>query len=166
MKIMQTCVVVVGCLTLAIFSSQRIHAGEAEDAALELLMSAGVAQAIPQMGQSINQMLAPLIRKANPALDDESFKMVMDTMDEVFNERAPEILVAMIPVYTKHFSATELRDISAFYRTATGQKASRLMPQLFQEGITVGQHWGQQVMPEILQKLKERVNAKGIQLEL
>ena len=36
-------------------------------------------------------------------------------------------------VYARHFSAPELRDMAAFYRTSTGAKALRLLPQVTAE---------------------------------
>ena len=39
-------------------------------------------------------------------------------------------------VYDKFFTLEELKDLLAFYRTATGQKTIRVMPQLFAESMT------------------------------
>jgi hypothetical protein len=36
-------------------------------------------------------------------------------------------------IYAKHFSAQELREMTAFYKTTTGAKALRLMPQVMSE---------------------------------
>lgn len=44
----------------------------------------------------------------------------------------------MIKIYAEVFTAEELRDINAFYRTETGQKTIRLMPQLSAAGAQLG----------------------------
>lgn len=44
----------------------------------------------------------------------------------------------MIQIYAEVFTAQELRDINAFYRTETGQKTIRLMPQLSAAGAQLG----------------------------
>ena len=61
----------------------------------------------------------------------ESFARVMaSTMAE-----APAL-------YARHFSAAELRELTAFYRTPTGAKALRVMPQLMPEVLAL-------IMPKI-----------------
>jgi uncharacterized protein len=40
------------------------------------------------------------------------------------------------PIYARHFSVAELRDLIAFYRTPTGAKALREMPQVMGEFAT------------------------------
>ena len=42
-------------------------------------------------------------------------------------------------LYAESFTEPELRDILAFYRTETGQKAIRLMPGLMESGMALGQ---------------------------
>ncbi len=41
-------------------------------------------------------------------------------------------------IYAKYFTAKEINDLIAFYKTPTGQKALRIMPQTMAEGRRIG----------------------------
>jgi hypothetical protein len=40
-------------------------------------------------------------------------------------------------IYARHFTAQELRELAAFYRTPTGQKALKEMPQVMADTFAV-----------------------------
>ncbi len=40
-----------------------------------------------------------------------------------------------LPLYDKYFTVSELKDLVAFYKSTTGQKAIKIMPQLMQESM-------------------------------
>jgi len=42
-------------------------------------------------------------------------------------------------IYCKHFTAAEIKEITAFNKTPTGQKAARLMPQLTTQSMAIAQ---------------------------
>lgn len=45
----------------------------------------------------------------------------------------------LIRIYSEAFTADELKELTAFYRTPTGQKTLELMPSLMAEGMQLGQ---------------------------
>jgi len=57
----------------------------------------------------------------------------------------------MIDIYADAFTAPELREINAFYRTPTGTKAIRLMPELMAKGGQLGARKVQDHMEELQQ---------------
>ncbi len=63
-----------------------------------------------------------------------------------------EILEAMVPIYQKHLSKSDLDGILAFYASPPGQKLLREQPAMMQEGMEAG---GQKMMNSILQKMDE-----------
>lgn len=162
-KLWMAIIVSVLCVTTL---PKNARAAEAEDAVMELLAVSGITDIMPLMVQSINQTLAPLLRKANPGLSDSEFETVQAVMNEVYAEEMPAMLLAFVPVYTNHFTVAELKEITRFYKTPVGQKSVRLMPQLIQQGMVVGQKWAQDNIPLFLQKMKERAGEKGIEVEI
>ena len=107
---------------------------EAQAAAKELLaiMSADM------MGQMTDALIAQMWPQLERAL---SAKVGPAPMAEIRTEmeRSLKAFVADATindapvVYAKHFSAQELRDMAAFYKTPTGAKALRLLPQVTAE---------------------------------
>jgi len=61
---------------------------------------------------------------------------------EELNERA-------IPVYDKHFSAAEIKEMIRFYETPLGQKVLKEMPVVTAELQQMGQAWGAKFFPRI-----------------
>ena len=76
----------------------------------------------------------------------------IDTFTEIMQANTAE-------VYLDRFSAQEISDMAAFYRTKSGQALIRETPYLFQAGAKLGEQAGtqafQQVRPRILKRLEE-----------
>ena len=128
------------CLTLPA-RAQDAPAAEALGAARELTalisgdanqqMSAAI---IGQMWPNIEAQLAGKVDAPTLAeLRTEVEHMVVSLTDEIM-KNAPAI-------YARNFSAQELRDILAFYKTPTGAKALRVMPKVMADvGATLAPH--------------------------
>ena len=54
-----------------------------------------------------------------------------------------------IQIYVEAFTEKELRDLIAFYKTPTGQKAITVVPSLMQKGAQIGQSRVQEHLPEL-----------------
>ena len=55
----------------------------------------------------------------------------------------------MAEIYLEEFSIQELKDLTAFYKTPTGQKAALRVPQLMSKGAELGMRRVQEHMPEL-----------------
>jgi uncharacterized protein len=68
---------------------------------------------------------------------------------------------SMIAIYTETFTEAELREINAFYRTPTGQKAITAMPVLVQKGAAIGQKLVQDHIGELQANIQAKMKADG-----
>ena len=66
----------------------------------------------------------------------------------------------MAAIYVREFSETELRDITRFYQTPTGQKMNTKLPQLMQAGMELGQRRVQEHLPELQQAMEAKLKPK------
>jgi hypothetical protein len=81
--------------------------------------------------------------------------------DGVFGDMPfDEMLDAMVPIYQKHLSKSDLDAIVAFYSSPTGQKLLKEQPAMMAEGMQAGQ----EVMLRHLPELQERINTKVAEL--
>ena len=55
------------------------------------------------------------------------------------------------------FAEAELRDMIAFYKTPTGQKAIAKLPALMAKGAQIGQQRIQEHLPELQEAIKKRI---------
>ena len=60
----------------------------------------------------------------------------------------------VVPVYDRHFSADELRQLIAFYQSPIGQKMITEQPAVLQESMEAGRQWGMKVGATIAVQLK------------
>jgi hypothetical protein len=113
-----------------------------------LIEMSGEAQAMQQV------MLATIdqLRIANTGLPDQFF--------EEFKNAAMsgELPALMVPVYERHFTHEEIRDLIAFFQSPLGQALVRKQPLIRQDAMGVGQAWGAKTAKTIT----ERLQAKGL----
>ncbi len=81
------------------------------------------------------------------ALTDETLRDM--PIDEMFE--------AMIPIYQRHLTKTDLDAIVTFYRSPAGQRLLKEQPAMMAEGMQAGQDIMLKKLPEILDHLKTRV---------
>ncbi len=62
----------------------------------------------------------------------------------------------IVALYTESFTESELRDMTAFYKTPTGQKALALVPELMRRGAMLGEEVGKEHAQELQQMIRER----------
>jgi hypothetical protein len=90
--------------------------------------------------------------KNDPRLNDAQRKEKLDKMEkelpravavmqQVLNDPTliDELYRETLPLYARHFSPEEMKQMAAFYRTPTGQKVAQLMPQITLESMQTGQ---------------------------
>lgn len=97
-------------------------------------------------------------KKASMEKMEKQLPLAVNAVDGVFND--PALLNTMMSetanLYARHFTADELRQITAFYKTPVGVKMLASMPQLMNESMQMGQKI---VMPRI-QAVMQKAQAK------
>lgn len=68
-----------------------------------------------------------------------------------------------LPIYDKNFTASELRDLIAFYRTPTGQKIIEISPKMTMEAMMA---FSEKFMPKLQEFMKETAEAELAELKL
>ena len=105
-------------------------------------------KALPQMMRA--QVTAVI--NADPTASDEKKKDALakveqvlpgaaDAVNRMFRDPAliDEMMAEIGPLYARHYSVAELKQLSAFYRTPLGQKMLALSPRLAAESMAIGQ---------------------------
>ncbi len=66
----------------------------------------------------------------------------------------------IIPLYDKYYTLDELKAINAFYQSKIGQKVLATSPLIFQESMTLGHQWGQQMGKEASDEYEKESGSK------
>jgi hypothetical protein len=116
------------------------------------------------MGQAIsnrvngNTKLSAEQKQAEIAIASAELPKMVAALQEFFADpkMIDEMVATSVPLYARHFTADEINQVAAFYKSPVGAKTLRLMPQLESESKQMGQ---QIVMPR-LAKLMEKFSTK------
>jgi hypothetical protein len=123
-------VVALGCLPAR---AQGPGSPEAQVAAKEL----SEILSVDMIGQMTDAMTAQVWPKLEAALRAKVDAATLAELRAEFEKSLKEFVVEATKdspaIYARHFSAQELREMAGFYRTSTGAKALRLMPQVMAE---------------------------------
>lgn len=157
---------------LAIVFSAQVHANDIDPVKKklidELLEQTGQSAAAVgmQFSQMFNQQVAAMLRQSNPDIPPRALLIAEEEVNAVITEEFEiqgSFLQAIYPIYSRHFTADELRLLIEFNNTDLGKKLLRAMPQITQEGMQAGQAIGQRIGPEIQRRILLRYEDEGIE---
>lgn len=129
-------------------------------AARELIRVARIDESMRSILPMMTQQLKPAIVQGRKEIERD-----YDTVIQMFNtalvDRMREFTDLMAQIYASHFSAAELRDLVAFYRTPTGQKFVRSQAPLAQQAMSAGQQFAQKLLGDMEAQIKQELRKKG-----
>lgn len=141
---MRTVVALCLLAALSISIPGAVHAQDSQKRARELVTLVMPREAYERSIQQMSdQMLGTLRAQGQPIAAGSEKKMKTVVMEVVPYD---EMLSWTADIYARRFTSKELGELIAFYKTATGRKLARLLPELMGE---VGTKLGQ-IMPQRL----------------
>lgn len=98
--------------------------------------------------QVMDQMLASF---------KESLPQVPDTFWQEFRKdiNANALIDLCVPVYEKHLSHSDIKEMIRFYETPAGKRVVKALPLITQESMLAGQKWGQDIAQKAVEKLQK-----------
>ncbi|MDQ3819425.1 MAG: DUF2059 domain-containing protein [Acidobacteriota bacterium] len=104
--------------------------------------------------QVIDQMFGTIQR----SMEKQVPKEVWDQLVAEFKvEFSPEKLIELnVPIYAKHYTHEEIKQLIAFYESPIGRKVTDVTPLIAKEGYDVGAAHAQQVIQRIYEKLRSK----------
>lgn len=127
----------------------------------ELLVAMDMPGSIEKSFAMMKQMLPAQMEKMNQAagsaktsanLSEQTTKM-MDMMAEALSW--DKIKADYVALYAETFTAAELKDLIAFYKSPAGQAYTRKQPELTRRSVEMSQKLMMQIMPKIQAMTKE-----------
>jgi ComF family protein len=113
-----------------------------------------------QMLASISAAGIPVTESVRTAVREEAvaaFQSRFNDMDYLVDVHAP--------IYHEHLSQKELKELIAFYETPLGKKTTRVMPQIAQKTGMALQEASFARVPAFQQKVQERLEADGAEIQ-
>ncbi len=154
----------VGLVAVVMFLTGPVRAqsqnADAEEAARELIVTMKLGDQFKAMLPMIFKAFKPAIVQNRPDVDRD-FDALEPILQGKMNARVDELQNAMATIYANNFSAGELRDLNAFYKTPTGQKLLAKLPVVTQQSMAAGQQFGRAVGAEAQKEMMEQLRNKG-----
>lgn len=121
--------------------------GKAREADIRKLMAlSGAGQLGAQMAQQLMQALRPMVPDAPESFWNEFSARV----------HPDDIVDLVVPIYAKHFTAEDVKNLIAFYESPTGRKLTNVQPVILQESMAVGQQWGRRIAEDMVRQARAR----------
>ena len=114
-----------------------------------------------QMSLPFVDLVIKELRSRNPTIPEKTVEVFREEFVRAFGETNREMLAFSVKLYVKYFSREDIQVLNRFYKTETGQKAIKVMPQLLQEVIQFAQKWGPRKVQETFDKVRKKLQAQG-----
>jgi uncharacterized protein len=138
----------------------RAPLSDAEVAARELVTTMRLEDQFRELMPTIVTSMKPGIvqKRADVERDyDALAPLLMATLGPRMNELSN----AIVAIYVSNFTAEELREVTAFYRSPAGQKFLLKTPLVSQQTLGVGQKFGQSVGADAQLRMVEELRKRG-----
>jgi hypothetical protein len=133
---------------------------DAKAAARELMATMGVTKQFDAMLPTLFDVMKPAIVQGRPDVERD-YEALRGPLMKGFAGIYDELLDAVAIIYAHHFTANEIRELTAFMRGPTGQKFVSETPVLMQEAMRAGQQIGAKMGEEVQQKMIEELRKRG-----
>lgn len=90
--------------------------------------------------------------------DQKELVIIFEAARDVVVAEFPSLKEEFIPIYDEFYTHAEVKKLVEFYQSPTGKKTIKVMPQLTQRGMALGQQWGEGLAP----KIDEAIKKKGV----
>ena len=100
-------------------------------------------------------IIVPLVdeyRMNYPDVEQEKWKKIEQKFIKISYQ---ELVKALVPVYKKYLTLSDLEKLITFFETPTGKKYAQSSAQIMQESSKVGQEWGMQMEERFEELLQE-----------
>ena len=114
-----------------------------------------VPQFLDQIGSRVTQTRPDLIKDLN---------VVMEQVKPEFDKRVDTMIDQGARAYATRFSEDELKQISGFFKSATGAKYIESQPLILNDMFIAFQAWQQQLSTDMMARVREEMKKKGHEL--
>jgi hypothetical protein len=133
---------------------------DALTAARELVVASRATDQFKALLPLIIQQLKPVVVQGRPEIERD-YDKIMPLMMESAQRQLDQMMEEMAAIYAGNFTADEIRQVTAFYRTPVGQKVLDKTPIIAQQSMMSGQKFGQRAAQELQVRIREELRKRG-----
>lgn len=142
----------IGLFLFIIVAFSSLSFGQSDEYSKELKRMFNLAGTEKMYNTTIQQMVK-MFKMQYSQVDEKTW----DELEKEFVKSAKrDLFDLLVPVYRKHMSLQDLKELSKFYESPAGRKYAEKTPLIMQESMQVGQTWGMQIGQKFAEKIKEK----------
>jgi hypothetical protein len=130
-------------------------------AALAVVKSAGATRGFDNVLPNLANKVTDRLIHLRPDLYKEITAVVEDVAVKLAIRRT-ELDNDVARIWAKYFTEEELQSLAQFYQSPAGKKFSEIGPQVVGESYQAVDRWSSRVGDELLEKTREELKARGI----
>ena len=111
------------------------------------------------------QQMTGMLKQSNPNIDPRAFSILQEEIRAVIQEELVDkrlLAEMMYPIYERHFTTAELKQMIELNKTPLGKKIIEVTPLITQESMQAAQSLGQTLGPIIQQRVMTKFQLEGI----
>lgn len=148
-------------------NAQSESSAETMQAAKDLMAIMSV-DTVRQMVTGMTNQVWPTIerelRSKRADIDQATLSELRTEFENIQMRYMANVMADAPTIYARHFSASELRDMMAFYKTPTGQKSLKAMPQVMADVFAMIMPKMQGLQVQIMDAFNDVLRKRGINL--
>ncbi len=118
-----------------------------------------------QLAASGSRRMFQALKTARPETPERAQEVMQQELAQLLAENmdgSGGLNGRIVPVYDKHFTHEEIRELLAFYQTSLGRKTLGVMPRVNMESLVATQQWLASLRPEIDRRVTEALRREGL----
>lgn len=121
-------------------------------------------QMVSKMTEQVWPVVERGLRTKQPKISDGVVAELRSEFERIQLDYISGVLADAPVIYARHFSAAELRELLAFYRTPVGAKSLRELPQITAEAIALVMPRLQQVRTQTMDAFTKVLRQRGLEI--
>ena len=131
--------------------------------AIRTLMELTGAEHIAQpLKAFLSRNLFGMLAEGGKQPPDEVYAIINVDASQLLDEKIPNLLDELVPIYHRHLSHAEIKELIAFYSSDVGQKALKEFPAVAAESNQLGSQWGEVLSRELVERVDSRLGELGL----
>ncbi|MBS0473065.1 MAG: DUF2059 domain-containing protein [Proteobacteria bacterium] len=125
-------------------------------AARDIMITTKASDRMTMLVDALLPQLMEMVRNSDNTVSPEVLDEMRAALREEIVKSIPGLLDMQACLYVHHFTKDDLEAMLAFYRSPIGVKVLAEMPGIMQEGMGLGQAWGQRAGMAAMQHVLEK----------
>lgn len=128
-------------------------------AARELIQTMKATDQFKALLPTIFEGLKPAFVQGRPEMAKD-YDAIMPIIIDGATQRLNSLADSLAEIYAQNFSVDDLHNLTAFYRSPTGQKLLERQPTIARASMVAGQQFGQTLVADLKEKIAEELKKR------